>query len=68
MQKYVYQLIHSRRLCEDIFESKLLGFFSSKRRAKAAIPFYRTLPGFCDYPNDFRIERYEVDYDALEFE
>ena len=43
---------------EDI---KLIGAFSTKETAEAAINKLSTLPGFRDYPDGFSNEQYELD-------
>jgi hypothetical protein len=40
---------------------KLLGAFSTKQSALAAIRKYRELPGFSEYPDGFTIDEYELD-------
>ena len=61
----VWVLQHSRLLDagEDVYETKLLGIYSSQEKAETAIERYRRLEGFRDYPDDFYIDRYEVDED-----
>ena len=62
----VYLLSHSRLVCEpDIFDTKDIGFYSTKEKAKQVIEEYKMLPGFRDYPNDFVIE--EMDFDDYDF-
>lgn len=65
--KYVYMLEHSRKVDSDIYESKLLGFFSTNEKAVQAISKYRTVIGFRDYPNDFEIKKFRVDYNLYNF-
>ncbi|MFT9078181.1 hypothetical protein, partial [Ethanoligenens sp.] len=66
---YVYMLKHSRVVEESlgnnekVHDTKLLGFFSTKEKAKAAICFYLEQPGFKDYPDDFVIQQLEADVD-----
>lgn len=65
--KYVYMVEHSRKVEEDVYDSKLLGFFSTKEKAEQAILEYKTVIGFRDYPDDFRIEKFKVDFDTYDF-
>ena len=45
-------------------EMKVLGVYSSRKKAKEAIERYRYLAGFCDYPKKcFQIDEYNIDYD-----
>lgn len=39
-------------------DSKLLGVFYSKQKAKEELQLYKTLKGFIDEPNGFLIEEY----------
>ena len=48
---------------KDIFESKLLGFFSSINKCEEAITFYLEQPGFEEYPDDFVIKEVEANID-----
>lgn len=41
--------------------TKLLGIYSTRGKAKSAINYYITLPGFKDYPDGFYINEYELD-------
>ena len=65
--KYVYMLEHSRKVEEDVYDSKLLGFFSTKEKAEQAILEYRPVIGFRDYPDGFKIEIFKVDFDNFDF-
>lgn len=46
---------------DDVFETKVVGIFSSELNAKEAINSLKGQPGFADYPNDFTIDDYEMD-------
>jgi hypothetical protein len=48
---------------EDIFDKKIIGYFSCKEKAEKIKLEYKNLPGFRDYPNDFIIDEYEMDKD-----
>lgn len=61
MEKEVYLLQHSYELDNGCDETKLLGVFSSKQEAKEAIKQYKQLPGFRNKPENFHIDKYEVD-------
>lgn len=61
MDKYVYVLQHSYELENGYDETKFLGVFSSLEKAESAVLEYKKLPGFKDYPNDFYIDKYEID-------
>jgi hypothetical protein len=63
--KNVYVLHHSYEL-EDCEETKLIGVYSSKESAKQAITRLKTQSGFCDHPNNFSIDRYQIDQDNWE--
>jgi hypothetical protein len=62
---YVYLLQHSYLIDQkkDIYETKIIGIYSSRQNAKNALETYRTISGFNQHPNDFFIDRYMVDKD-----
>lgn len=68
---FVYKLEHSR-LVEDgdekVYDTKILGFFSSTEVLKEAIEFYKTLEGFRDYSKEFAYEKCEIDSCDIKFE
>jgi homoserine kinase type II len=45
-------------------ELKLVGVFSTRERAEAAIEARRGKPGFVDHPDGFEISSYVIDGDA----
>jgi hypothetical protein len=57
----VFLLNHVRE--GDVDEPKLLGVYSSRRRAEDAIARYLDLPGFRDEQEGFVVDRYTVDED-----
>lgn len=61
----VYVLQHSYLLDaqEDVYETKLIGIYSTQEKAEAAIGRLRKLEGFRDHPEDFYIDEYAVDAD-----
>lgn len=69
--KYVYCLHHNHKIEPDgdkwICDTKSLGYYSTRAKAKKAIQFYKTVIGFKDYPNDFEIEKVPVDFDDYDF-
>lgn len=46
---------------KSIYTCKMLGYFESYEKAKIAIKEYLALPGFKNYPNNFKIKKIEVD-------
>lgn len=66
MKKAIYQIVHKQRLeqlnDEWIYDSKGIGFFSSITIVKRVIKKYKNIKGFCDYPNDFVIDKYMIDF------
>jgi len=56
----VYLLQHSYEV-NGIEETKLIGIFRTKEKAIKIIEYYKTLPGFEDYQNDFYVDEYEID-------
>lgn len=65
MIKYVYSLKHeyliSNKEEKPVYSCKLIGYFESYASARKAIKDYVRLPGFCNYPNGFKIKKIEVD-------
>ena len=65
--RYVYKFEHKRVIeidretGEKIYDTKLLGFFRSRKACKDLILVYLKQPGFKDYPDDFIITRKEAD-------
>ncbi|MFT9057373.1 MAG: hypothetical protein ABF449_12320, partial [Ethanoligenens sp.] len=61
----VYMLEHKRETGSDgnelIYSSKLIGFYSSRKKAEETIEKYKNIEGFKDYPDGFVIMEYEVD-------
>jgi hypothetical protein len=45
-------------------EFKLIGVFSTRERAEAAVDLRRGKPGFAEYPDGFGIAAYVLDRDA----
>jgi hypothetical protein len=46
---------------DEVFETKIIGIFSSKEKAEESIDKLKVMPGFKNYPEDFIIEDYEID-------
>lgn len=64
--KIIYKFIHKRKVEKNgtgVYSTKLLGFFSSKKKCEEAKSTYLQQPGFKDYPEDFFIEEVEADCD-----
>ena len=70
-KKYVYRLQHRKKVEPDengwVYDSKLIGYFSTRQKALKTIQRYKTMTGFKDYPDDFVIEKLEVDFDDYDF-
>jgi hypothetical protein len=60
----VYLLHHLHELPDGSEEIKLLGVYSSQERAEEAKRQALVLPGFCDLPQGFTIDRNQVDGSA----
>ena len=54
----VYLLFHTVRADTDDESSKLIGVFSSRKRAESALQTASKLPGFCEYLSGFCIDKY----------
>ncbi len=61
--KTVFLLEHSYEV-DEIDNTKTIGIYSSKEKAKETIKRYIQLPGFKDYPTEcFTIDEYKLDED-----
>ncbi len=60
--KYVFIVEHSY-MDGAREETKGIGTYGSEEEALAAIERSRKLPGFCNYPDGFNIQKYEMDKD-----
>jgi hypothetical protein len=59
----VFVLQHARPKEDGDEDVKLIGVYSSRAAAKAAIARLREKPGFSEYPDDFDLDPYELDVD-----
>lgn len=61
----VWLLQHSYLLDagEDVYETKTIGIYSTQEKALEAVGRLRETEGFSRYPEDFYIDRYELDAD-----
>jgi len=56
----VYIVEHSYEY-NDCEEAKLIGVFSTEKKAKEVVDIYKKLPGFKDFKNNFFINNYQLD-------
>jgi len=64
-----WQPYDKNRECFEGFEAddiSLIGVYSTRSNAEAAVERSKMLPGFCDYPQGFAIDRYKLDQDHWE--
>ncbi|HAA58073.1 MAG TPA: hypothetical protein DCE42_25145 [Myxococcales bacterium] len=61
MMRKVYVVQHSYEDAEGCDETKFIGVFSSDNAARGAIKRLSLQPGFCERPDDFFVDEYEVD-------
>lgn len=61
--KTAFVVHHVHELGNDREDVKLIGVYSSREQAEAAVSRLRTSPGFCEAPHNFSIAEYEVDRD-----
>jgi len=59
--KYVYLLHHTHVISEDNEDVKLIGAFSSEKKALEVMHEYKKLPGFKEIQEGFSIDRYKLD-------
>lgn len=60
----VFLLWHSRAGRDDRTDDKLVGVYSTRAEAEAAIARKLSFEGFRDFPDGFLIDPYELDRDA----
>jgi len=51
---------HSRVLYDDVYENKVIGWYSSRTKATDAIERSKVLEGFRDYPECYLVVEIEV--------
>jgi homoserine kinase type II len=59
----VFVVHHVHEFDDDREDVKLIGIYSSRENAEAAVARLRSQPGFRDLPQGFSVEAYEVDRD-----
>ena len=59
----IFLLQHSYLLEKDVYETKILGVYSTEQLALDAIKRYLKLDGFKFHPDDFYIDKYEINVD-----
>ena len=59
----VFVLQHVHEISPDTEDVILIGVYSTEDQAKAAIQRVLGEPGFCDAPNGFHMDAYELDKD-----
>jgi hypothetical protein len=57
----VYMLQHVAREDADDEDVKVLGIYSTQKKAEAAIEQLKQLPGFNRFPDSFQISEYDLD-------
>jgi hypothetical protein len=63
MMKSVFTLEHSYEKTNGEDETKFIGVYSTEEEAKKAVDRLKDRPGFCDRPDHFIIDEYELDKD-----
>jgi hypothetical protein len=58
---FVLQHVHARE--DGVEDVKLIGVYSSREKAEAAVARLGRLPGFADAPDGFHVDEYRVDQD-----
>lgn len=58
--KSAFLLQHSYEI-DGSEQVKIIGIYSTRDKANEVIGKYKTLPGFCCYPESFYIDEYEID-------
>lgn len=61
----VFLLQHSYEI-EESEQTKIIGIYSTRDKAKTVVEKFKTLSGFSDYPDSFYIDEYEIDQNNWE--
>ena len=61
--KSVFLLHHVHRMPNDDEDVKLIGVYSSRETAEAAVARLADRPGFRDHVDEFEVDEYEIDKD-----
>jgi hypothetical protein len=59
----VFVVQHVHTLDDDVEDIKLIGVYSSRENAEAAVARLSRQPGFADAPDGFHVDEYRVDQD-----
>jgi hypothetical protein len=59
----VFVLQHVHEHSNGYEDTKLIGVYSTEEQAQAAIHRLINQPGFCQHPDGFSVDRYELDLD-----
>lgn len=63
----IYVLSHTHEWEDDHGDIKVVGHFSTREKAEAALKSVRLQPGFRDRPSSFEISEWPIDPDRLEW-
>ncbi len=59
----MYQVEWFKELSDDVADEKLIGVFSTVKKAQEALANAAKLPGFCDDPDCLTVGKIDVDKD-----
>lgn len=59
----IFIVMHGHEFGDGHADVKMIGAFSTREKAEAAVSRLRTEPGFRDNPGGFHVEPYELDVD-----
>jgi hypothetical protein len=65
-QTTFFLLSHDHELPQDCTDTKVIGLYSTRANAEAAVKFLSTKPGFCKSKSGFQIGLIELDKTAWE--
>jgi hypothetical protein len=63
--KKVYIITHKHVFPHGQTDGQLIGIEATRQEAEATVEKYKKLPGFCEQPDNFSIEEFEIDKDKL---
>jgi hypothetical protein len=59
----VFIVFHARETDNGVDSVKMIGAYSSRENGDSAVSRLRKQPGFCDFPEGFSIDEYEINKD-----
>jgi hypothetical protein len=59
----VFVVLHAYETSNGVDSVKMIGVYSSRENSASAVSRLTKQPGFCDFPDGFSIDEYEINKD-----